>query len=112
MDAHQEKQIVEGAAIAEIFDRPKHPYTAALLEAIPVVGQRRSGILPFIPGSVALPGSYPTGCRFGPRCSHFVEQCAEPEQSDPAGTIVLRAVSDGHTSRCRRESELVLKGSD
>lgn len=104
-------QIVEGASIESIFERPRHPYTAALLDAIPVVGQRRSGVLPFIPGSVALPGSYPTGCRFGPRCAHFVESCAVPESGDPAGTIELRDLGAGHSSRCRRESELDLQGS-
>lgn len=103
-------QVVEESPIAEIFERPRHPYTAALMEAIPVVGHSRSGLLPFIPGSVALPGSYPSGCRFGPRCAHFREQCAQPEGADPSVSIVLRDLGEGRLSRCVRQSELALEG--
>ncbi len=103
-------QVVESSPIEQIFERPRHPYTAALMEAIPVVGQSRSGLLPFIPGSVALPGSYPSGCRFGPRCQHFVEQCAQPEEGDSSSSIMLRDLGSERLSRCVRESELTLEG--
>ena len=104
-------QIVESAPIDEVFARPRHPYTSALMKSIPVVGRRTDGPLPFIPGTVAMPGHYPTGCRFGPRCAHFTEACARPEIEDPAGTIRLRDVDVGHVSRCARTDELDLRST-
>jgi len=69
-------QVVETGPVSEIFSTPKHPYTAALLEALPErsVGLRR---LQTIPGVV--PGQYdrPTGCLLNPRCQFATERCRE-----------------------------------
>ena len=59
--------IVENAAVRQILDSPAHPYTKALLEAVPELG-RRKGRLSTIPGVVPRPEDYPAGCRFSPRC--------------------------------------------
>lgn len=68
-------QVVEKNTTDNIFNRPSHPYTEALLNALPErnINARR---LPTIPGVV--PGKYdrPTGCMFHPRCRHATDRCA------------------------------------
>ena len=67
-------QVVETGRVPEIFDAPQHPYTQALLAALPEhnVGRER---LQTIPGVV--PGQYdrPTGCLLSPRCRYAVDRC-------------------------------------
>jgi dipeptide transport system ATP-binding protein len=67
-------QVVEQRPAAELFRRPRHPYTAALLEALPErsIGRRR---LAAIPGVVPGLDDRPDGCLFHPRCAHAVEAC-------------------------------------
>ncbi|NED98884.1 ABC transporter ATP-binding protein [Phytoactinopolyspora halotolerans] len=63
--------VVETGPTEQIFAEPRHPYTRALLDAIPRVGQRRRGRrLATIRGSVPGPHSRPTGCPFHPRCDY------------------------------------------
>jgi dipeptide transport system ATP-binding protein len=73
-------QVMEQRPAAALFRNPRHPYTAALLEALPErsVGRRR---LAAIPGVVPGLGDRPAGCLFHPRCAHAVEAClsARPE---------------------------------
>ncbi|ONI76224.1 peptide ABC transporter ATP-binding protein [Actinosynnema sp. ALI-1.44] len=90
-------RVVESGAITQIFDKPVHPYTRALLAAVPVVSQRRE--LVAIPGDTPSPGRRPTGCAFHPRCSEAVPECA---------TAVLEPieVGDGHSVRCIRAEPL------
>jgi len=96
-------QLVETAPTAAIFARPRHPYTAALMRAVPVADPRvPSGDLA-LAGEVASPASPPPGCYFHPRCVFAVERCrAEP----PA----LREVAPGHFARCHLAEELTLAG--
>ena len=94
-------QIVEQAAIGELFTRPRHPYSAGLMGAIPVVGQGRR--LVDIPGVVPAPSALPEGCRFHPRCPH-----AEKGRCDTAPPP-LRSAAD-HEVRCVRAGELALRG--
>lgn len=68
-------QKVEEQAVTSLFDHPYHPYTAALLSALPE--RATSRILPSIPGVV--PGQFdrPQGCLFSPRCEHTTELCEQ-----------------------------------
>ncbi|MDX2494135.1 MAG: dipeptide ABC transporter ATP-binding protein [Desulfuromusa sp.] len=85
-------QVVETGPVPEIFDSPRHPYTAALLEALP----ERSGgeaRLKTIPGVV--PGQFdrPTGCLLNPRCRFATDRCRQQ-------TPQLETTLDGRQVRC------------
>ncbi len=89
-------RIVEKAAVIELFQNPKHPYTAALIGSTPVLGQADKELVT-IPGSVPNLINLPPGCKFAPRCmariEHNLEKCtvAEPE---------LKETAPGHAARC------------
>ncbi len=87
-------QIVERAAVRDLFARPEHPYTVGLLGSIPRLDEKRYR-LPSIEGRVPDMSRPPPGCRFAPRCP-FVE----PECCTTAPMLV--EVTPGHLSRCRR----------
>lgn len=67
-------RIVETAPVRDLFREPLHPYTQALLRAIPDV-TRAHETLEVIPGDVPSPLSFPTGCRFNPRCPQALPTC-------------------------------------
>ena len=92
-------ELVEQAAIAELFKHPRHPYTQGLLHCIPRpdAPKTRDALHP-IPGQVPPPDQRPAGCRFAPRCAHARPICAEP----PA----LRTFASSQV-RCHRAEELV-----
>ncbi|GAA2594919.1 ABC transporter ATP-binding protein [Dactylosporangium fulvum] len=97
-------QIVESADIIPIFHRPRHPYTERLLAATPRMMQPDETDLPgfaYIPGSMPRPGTYATGCRFGPRCAFHEERC-------DAAEVPLRTLPEGNLARCVRTDELDL----
>jgi len=79
-------QMVEEAPTEALFTAPRHPYTAALLEALPerAIGRRR---LPTIPGVVPGIADRPRGCLFNPRCRFATDRCvaAEPVLAGPPG---------------------------
>ena len=79
-------QVVERQATAGLFATPRHPYTAALLDALPerAVGRRR---LPTIPGVVPGIDDRPEGCLFAPRCQFATELCVRvrPELGEVPG---------------------------
>ena len=86
--------LVEEGSARELFDNPRHPYTAGLLRCLPVRGRRKSeGPLATIPGSLPAPGAVIAGCVFADRCWMADEACrtAPPFLAD---------VGDGHVSRC------------
>ena len=67
-------RIVERAAVARLLRAPRHPYTRALLDAVPRVGDG-TGALPAIPGAMPRPGELPSGCAFHPRCPRASDRC-------------------------------------
>jgi peptide/nickel transport system permease protein len=89
-------EIVEQGPAAEIFARPRHPYTAALIASMPEGGAPR---LTAIAGTVPSPHKLPPGCRFAPRCAHADAACA-------AVPPVLQTVEPQRTSRCIKWREL------
>ena len=74
-------KIVELADTAELYDHPAHPYTKALLSAIPMLSGREERELIELVGEVPSAGSVPPGCRFHTRCPYATERCSaeEPE---------------------------------
>ncbi len=96
-------KIVEMAPTDRLYLAPKHPYTAALMSAVPVADPRiRSGMTP-LQGDVPSPANPPSGCYFHPRCPHAVEICSrEPP--------VLQETAPGHLVSCHRAEELELVG--
>jgi peptide/nickel transport system permease protein len=95
-------QIVERAAIEPLFARPAHPYTEALLGAMPQEAAPRRDLVA-IPGTVPRLGHMPGGCRFHPRCAYAEPACA-------AGPVAFETV-EGHGRRCLRADELDLRGA-
>jgi oligopeptide/dipeptide ABC transporter ATP-binding protein len=94
-------QIVEEGPVDELFERPRHPYTAGLLESLPRL-DAPGGQFGAIPGRVPLPGQWPAGCHFHPRCRYV-----DPDRCT-SGPIGL--VREGESScRCVRADELVLE---
>jgi len=91
-------RIVEFADVRETFNRPAHPYTLALLEAVPKV-DRSLDRLYAIPGSPATGWTQSPGCPFAPRCSFAIERCTL-ERPPPV------TLKDGHTSECWRAEEV------
>jgi peptide/nickel transport system ATP-binding protein len=95
-------KIVEVAPTAALFASPRHPYTEALLSAVPVPDPRRRARRIVLEGDVADPSDPPPGCTFHPRCRYAIERC---RQETPA----LEQVAEGHWVRCLRARELTLQ---
>jgi peptide/nickel transport system ATP-binding protein len=87
-------EIVERAAVDELFSNPQHPYTVGLLGSIPRLDHRVAH-LATIEGMVPNMTNPPAACRFAARCPFVADICTK--QSPP-----LAMVSPGHTSRCLR----------
>jgi peptide/nickel transport system ATP-binding protein len=96
-------KIVEMASTAELFASPKHPYTEALMAAIPRPDPRPRDKAVLLTGQVANPANPPSGCYFHPRCTYVQDVCAEEEPpfEDIGGT---------HYVKCHRAKELNLTG--
>jgi peptide/nickel transport system ATP-binding protein len=92
-------EIVEYATCDDLFTKPSHPYTQALLDSLP---QRGQGRLVSIRGRMPLPSEWPQGCRFAPRCAHVKDICREA----PVALIDHAAGS----ARCVLTNELHLTG--
>lgn len=70
-------EIVEMANSEDLFDNPIHPYTKALISAVPVPDPKRKGSIILLPGEVPSPVNPPPGCRFHPRCQYATSKCRE-----------------------------------
>jgi peptide/nickel transport system ATP-binding protein/oligopeptide transport system ATP-binding protein len=68
-------QIVEQGPARDILQRPLHPYSQALIQSVPTL-EAEVERLTAIPGAVPLPGAFPDGCRFHPRCSRAQANCS------------------------------------
>ena len=89
-------RIVETAAVADLYERPRHPYTQGLLASIPSLDDEQER-LTAIPGIVPSPYDFPQGCRFAPRCADARPQCA-------AAVPPLIADANGHAAACIRDT--------
>lgn len=91
-------QVVEQAPVDELFRRPRHVYTQALMKAMPQLagsGER----LTAIPGTVPLASAFTQGCRFAPRCVYRRAECDHP--------VLLTRPEPLHQVRCIRSDELL-----
>jgi peptide/nickel transport system ATP-binding protein len=98
-------KVVEIATTEELFRQPKHPYTEALLSAVPIpdpkVRKKRERIR--LQGEVADPANPPSGCYFHPRCRYATDRCK-------TDTPALRTLESGHQVACHYAEELDLRG--
>jgi peptide/nickel transport system ATP-binding protein len=97
-------QIVELAPTISLFSRPRHPYTSALLKAVPVADPRVQAGDVLLKGEVPSPANPPSGCYFHPRCPFADERCRKE-------TPPLRDVAPGHVVRCHHAERLDLAGA-
>ncbi len=95
--------MVELAPTEELFTAPKHPYTEALLSAVPEPDPRRRAQRIVLSGDVANPANPPSGCYFHPRCAYAHDVCR-------AQAPAWEELSSGHFVRCHRARELQLSG--
>lgn len=86
-------QVVEHATAEDLFDHPMHPYTKALLSAIPVPSLKNKRERILLKGEITSPINPKPGCRFAPRCEYAKERCF---QESP----VLTEQTDGHYCSC------------
>lgn len=86
-------KLVELGATDELFRQPRHPYTEALLAAVPVPEPSRDRKRTLLSGEVADPANLPSGCVFHPRCPYAEDRCKTevPE---------FREIATGHLARC------------
>ena len=88
---------VEKASAEEIFLHPTHPYTRALMDAIPIPSiESKHKVRQIIQGEVTSPINPKPGCRFAARCPHAMERCTR-------GDVEMREVSPGHLVACTLE---------
>ena len=89
-------ELVEVGSSEDILVSPMHPYTQALISAIPVISEKELSILPKVPplrGEIGSAINPPTGCRFHPRCSYATERCTREGPN-------WVQINEKHTVRC------------
>ncbi|RME62522.1 MAG: ATP-binding cassette domain-containing protein [Caldilineae bacterium] len=96
--------LVESARTEELYTKPLHPYTEALLSAVPKPDPRYKGEPIVLEGDVADPANPPSGCYFHPRCRYNDHGRCTTE------TPELREIKPGHFVRCHYAGELDLRG--
>jgi peptide/nickel transport system ATP-binding protein len=96
-------RIVEMAKTEELFYHPRHPYTEALMSAVPKPDPRLRSERIVLEGEVADPANPPSGCYFHPRCRYATEVCRTE-------TPVQEEISPRHYVSCHRAHEIELRG--
>lgn len=96
-------QLVEVASTKAMFDKPRHPYTEALLSSVPKPDPRVRADRIILEGDVADAANPPPGCYFHPRCRYAVERCR-------VETPRLEEIEQGRWVACHRAGELDLRG--
>jgi len=93
--------MVEKGRVSDVLDNPAHPYTQALLVAVPEPDPDRVRGMKQLPISGEIPSGtdVPSGCRFHPRCPHAKDICSEKEPEE-------REVEDEHTAKCHFAGEI------
>jgi oligopeptide/dipeptide ABC transporter ATP-binding protein len=91
-------KFVEVAEVEELFEHPLHPYTEALLSAVPIPDPEMSRKRILLEGDVPSPFNPPPGCRFYPRCALGIESCREKQP-------FLEEISNRHLVSCYRAKE-------
>ena len=95
-------RIVELGKADDIIDKPLHPYTKALIEAVPDPDLPQTDVIKELPisGEIPSPANIPSGCRFHTRCPYAIQDCSELPEPE------LEDVGDGHQHACRRWREI------
>jgi oligopeptide/dipeptide ABC transporter ATP-binding protein len=96
-------RIVETAPTAALYATPRHPYTEALLAAVPKPDPALRDQTSAPAGEIADPANPPPGCAFHPRCPYAVSRCRTE-------LPILREIAPAHWSACHRSAELSLRG--
>jgi peptide/nickel transport system ATP-binding protein len=98
-------RIVEVADTVELFSNPRHPYTEALLAAVPRASATADKDEILLEGEVPDPANPPQGCHFHPRCKYATDICKRerPELSEVSG-------DSDHAAACHFASQLSLRG--
>ena len=101
-------KLVESAEATELYRHPKHPYTEALMSAVPIHNPRLRNKERRIrlEGDVADPANPPSGCYFHPRCRYAQERCAHEEPP-----LVHISSDETHFAACHFAEELTLRGA-
>ncbi|MCH4887007.1 ATP-binding cassette domain-containing protein [Acidaminobacter sp. JC074] len=97
-------RIIEIAKTDDLFFTPKHPYSEALLSAVPKADPTEKMERIILEGEVPNPMNIPSGCHFHPRCSYATDKC---KKEVPA---LVKIGDNGHESACHYANELNLKG--
>jgi oligopeptide/dipeptide ABC transporter ATP-binding protein len=96
-------KIVELAPVDSLFEHPKHPYTEALLSAVPEPDPNYKKDRIILEGEVPNPANPPSGCHFHPRCTYKTDKCIQEEPE-------LQAVGENHYAACHYANQLNLRG--
>jgi peptide/nickel transport system ATP-binding protein len=94
-------RIVELSPTDELFDQPRHPYTHALMAAVPRPDPKLRKDRELLPGDVADPSDLPPGCAFHPRCRFAEDRCR-------VETPILRDLGGQHYAACHLAEEIEL----
>ncbi len=97
-------KLIELAETDALFAAPRHPYTEALMSAVPRPDPTLPDTTIILPGEIASPANPPSGCYFHPRCRYATDLCRIEQP-------VLREVSDRHWSACHHADALTLRGA-